>query len=496
MPNVPTASLPQLSAEMRDRLRRVDCSARIEVLESLDSLQPAEQVALASVEEAAGPPVMTNGQPTIARVVAWMVHEGVNRNRQGFVKEELQVAAQKIGLPDYPLVMDFNHAAIRRPEGAQLMCGVWHQAEFAFDPKAADGAGAWGILVQGVLFSWLFPDIANTLLAEQARNGTVAFSMACMAGSVEYATDAAGKGYEILHNPVFFTNAVLDVAPADQDALGLMTEGETDPMAEQDMMQKLCSDEVFKAQVNELIAAALATREENLMPNEPQKPTLTIAQGEPTTDGVVVVTAAMTLSDSTVEEITLEVKPILPQGPRVAELEAALAAERAAKEILEAKLAELEPLAADATKVVDLTSALEAAKAAAEELTAQVTELAGMNEQLATRVAEIDAEAAKQAAAVKLAARLAELPAAFKAKHEAKEDAARATIEAQWAAKSDEEWTEFVALLKEAVGTTAEPGVNTASYRARSVLEGILPVPSSTSSASSISERVHKVLHS
>ena len=182
--------------------------------------------------ERGGPPMITNDLPTTLAVVAWMCHEGMNDNGQGFVAEELKIAAKQVSVRNQ-LIMDWNHAAVLGFTDDPPVIGTWYAADYAFDPKAVGGKGAWGILLTGMMWAWKFAEQANSMLADQERGTGVQFSMACIAKSVEYMRDPV-RGYgEILHNPVFFTNTGLNVPPADKDAVGAIAEGgapETDAL--------------------------------------------------------------------------------------------------------------------------------------------------------------------------------------------------------------------------------------------------------------------------
>jgi hypothetical protein len=116
--------------------------------------------------------------------------------------------------------------------------GVWTKLDYAFDQKAVDGQGAWGILAEGVMFAWAYPEIADQMLAEQGRNETVDFSMACIPSSVEFG-EIDGKRAAILHNPIFFTLSALDVPPGDKDAVGVVKEGDDSENVEQNLKQQL-----------------------------------------------------------------------------------------------------------------------------------------------------------------------------------------------------------------------------------------------------------------
>jgi hypothetical protein len=413
--------------------RQVRVSARV-VEAPAETVLPSLRVAM----ETARPDLMQDGHPTLQHMVAWLCHEGVNQNRLAFLDDDLAAAAAKV-TPQTPLVMDFNHSAVSFMSWDPQCIGVWYKAERAWDPDAKDGAGAWGILAQGVMFAWLFPDLADLVLAEQARNGRVEYSMACISGRIEYGTDTIGT-YEIAREPVFFTLSLLDVPPADADARGFAHESGPADEAEIEAMR-------IKAQS----PASLANLAQ-----------VAAARG---TDGAAV-------EDSLMNE---ELKALL------AGLEDRLQQQftQAVDSLFESHRAEVAELQ---TQLDEVTTARTALVAEAESLTARVAELeleasnlTEVLEQIETARAEQEAAAEAERIATRLAQRIAALPEAVQKAHTARSDERKARLEAKWASMSDEDWTEYLQdeLLAGAEARTASRHV---TFAERSAREGALPL--------------------
>lgn len=445
-----------------EELRLIPVNAKIAAC----GLDLNDQMALAAAREAArtagkqelagGPDPITDGRPTYMRVVAWMCHEGRNRNGDAFVRQELPAAAAKIDVR-HPLVMDWNHAAILGGPGRVI--GFWYKADYAFDQKAAEGEGRWGILVEGLMFAWAYPEIADAMLAEQARSGSIDFSMACIPSSVEFG-EVDGKHAAILHNPVFFTHSALDVPPGDPDAVGLAKEdkdGVDHTSAEGDLRHQLTS--------------ASAHTQEKAM-----KIKLTVVANEAG------------------DKLTIRAEGVDEQGNVVA----AETLEGVALTKLEEKIAELTAKLNEAgTEKTELETKLAASKSGSEEVEAMVEGLkkeldlkAEKIAELEGKVAEFEAEKQKLAKAEKLAARKAELPESYLAEHEKLDAEKKAEVEARWADMSDELWAEKVDDINKAVPASAR----TASYLERSKKEGLIPAHRDDNKPASIADRVARVL--
>jgi hypothetical protein len=444
---------------------------------------------------AGGPDPITDGRPTLMRMVAWMCHEGVNRNGDAFVREELPAAAAKVS-PRHPLVMDWNHAAI--VGGIGRVIGVWTKLDYAFDSKAKDGKGAWGILAEGVMFAWAYPEIADTMLAEQGRNGKVDFSMACIPSSLEFGEMDGQKHVAILHNPIFFTLSALDVAPGDKDAVGVVAEGDDRIEVEQELRQQLTGASVAVAEngTATLTTPSGESFEFQITGNLPWQ------QQEAVT---------ATLKRTANMEVKLSFQ--VAKNAEGALVMVAVASDAEGKELargehivaVEVDEALVEELATANTKNEELSTLLEASKlanaeleakvAAAEQKTVEVeTQLAESKttlEAAQAKLAEIDAEKAEMARVAKLAERMAQLPEAYVAAHNKRDEAKRTELETEWSTMADEAWT---AKLEDI--SLALPQAKTASYLERSRREGILPVASAPAEATTIAERVQKFTRS
>lgn len=401
---------------------------------------------LAEEMSKAGVPKITEGRPTIMRIVAWVAHEGMNRNRLSFRKEDLEAAALQIGEPNF-LPMDFNHSAVDPYD--QRVIGVWYHADYAHNPKARDGVGAWGLRARGVLWSALFPEQSTKLLAEQARNGHMEFSMACIPQSTEIARDADGRVFEIAHKPVFFTFSALDIRPGDPDARGLGEEGSQDPELETRLEQELQQ----AADAPEALATALLAWLRSGMTD-----LVTASHQEEGMDELLkfLQAQASKMADKeTLEAIETKVAALVDAAKAQAD-------QTEARQALETKVAEL------TDRIATLETALDAAK---QELATASTKIEEQNTALAERDAElakVHEREAEEARTARLATRVAELPEHVRAAHLAQADEKRVETEARWASKTDEEWQALLADFA-LVPRVAK------SYLQRSEEEGRLP---------------------
>ena len=422
----------------------ISCAA---VAVPVTELNPEEKLVVSSFTKA-GPDSMVNenGNPTVMRVQAWMCHEGFNRNNQGFVKEELEIAAKGLfAAPNFG-VMDFNHSAVMPWSDEPKVIGLWYKAEFAFDQKAEK----WGILATGMLWSWLFPEHADKLLADQARRGHMRFSMAAIAGSTELVTLAEGKHGAILHNPIFFTVSALDVPPADAHASGVGSEDTED------------DDDTIRQRLAQVAAlhpwSAASIKQEDRM------------------------------NDSEVIKQLTEDR---------------IAAETALKAFEEAAKTDAQKLA---TEVANLTEKVEKAAITISELETVREGLVADKETAAVRIAELEAQVAEletfknevesaKAAAARAelsAARVAELPETIRLIHSKKDEAIRTRIEDKWVAMSDEEWSDYKELMQYVPETKAPMKVSFLD-RSRTAAE-ILNLSTDTEDTDDLSTRAKSLL--
>jgi chorismate mutase len=348
------------------------------------------QAALAAdLELATRPALQTDGEPTKILVTAWMAHEGRNRNGAVFVREELPAAAAKIKAPNV-LPMDWDHAAFLPFADGPKAMGVWLSADYAFDQKAQDGQGAWGILVYGVVWAWAFPDQANEMLADQSRNSEVSFSMACVPSSVEFGHDALGS-FEVLHNPVFYTVSALSGRPADPDAVGRIEEGGNSMQAFSDLRTELTGRQLIAARLKE---------------------------------------GAMDELKAELEALKEQLAAMQSDAAKVAELTAKVVA-------LESTHAEL------TSQVTERDVAVAALTAKLSETDAALATLTAERDALAEKVAafaEAEAEAARKAVFVE---RYASIPEAYRTQLEKRPEADRAKFAERWTKASDAEWEQF-----------------------------------------------------
>lgn len=385
-----------------DDIRIVECEAQIVTAEELE---PTDRALIASeIEKAGGPALISNGLPTIMRIVAWMAHEGKNKNGLIFQADDFGLAADRIREPNF-LPMDWNHSAVMPWSFDPKAIGLWYRAEKRWDPKANDNKGAYGILAYGVMWAWLFQSYANDMLAEQERHGHIRFSMACIPESLTITADG-----EIAHNPLFFTLSALDVPNADPDANGIGVEGSDDATLEDTLTQQLVSATTVAAPALEAAAA-----------REP---------------------------DAQVEENMDELMK------EIAALKAQIAAMTEQQEQAEATKAQQDALAAEVeslkAKVTEVETARDAAladaatmKEQAETLKAQLDEATAQLETIAAAEQEAQAEA-------RWTARKESLPESYRKALEKKAAEEQARFEKKWKNASDEEWNEHVADLKAA----------------------------------------------
>lgn len=341
---------------------------------------------------------VVDGRPRVLHVTAWIVHEGVNNNRDVFVAEDLKAAVEsgKLFQQPYGGVIDFNHNFVP--------IGYWYDAEYALDPSN----GKYGILAHGVVWAWLYPEIADTMLLEQARNGKVDTSMVAWSANTQITIWSDNRYARIVREPVFTGASLLDRPPADPDANGFVAEEPTVETAQERRSRLLAAAYVppkeeenmdeLKVLINELdekIAEKLVTALENK------------------------------LAEARAQFVAHE--------ERIAELQGqvdALAAEKAALQ----------------TSLDEKELALAAAK----------DEATALNEQVATLTAQVEeytaAEAARKQAEL-AQARLAELPEAVRQRFDVLPENKRNELLTVWASLDEEAW----ALRKEELGLGFAP---------------------------------------
>jgi len=417
-------------------LRFVPTEARVVPEEALTD---SERAVLAQTHVAAPPMINHDGRPTILRIVKWMCHAGSpNENGDMFMGEELRAIAHDLfAAPNFG-VMDWNHEAIvQNGDGAPPLMGVWYKADYAMNPAT----NQWGILVTGMLFAWLFPQVADELLAEQARNGTIKGSMACIPKSVEY-VDAGGRSARVLHNPVFFTHSLLSRRPADAGAVGLVTE---DPsVSPETLKQEMMMDPPSERRRRQNTPPAAAATLESVLAVASQP-------GGTMTDEEI---QALEKANS---DLTALMAELVVQMETLAASRATEGTENSTK------------METYETQVAELMTARDALATTLQETEATLEVVRG---ELATALAELgvlqEREAA-QASAERLAARLLELHENYRAAHERRDPAIQQKLEALWLALSDEDWE--LKKIELSAGLPVKVG-----YVVRSQTEGALPV--------------------
>jgi len=401
------------------------------------------------------------------RIETWMVHEGINKNRQNFVKEELQVAAEDLFQEPNFGVMDFNHSVVfgdffDEPK----LIGVWHNAEFAFDESArgADGTakGLWGIRASGVMFSWLFPEIADTIVADQARLGHLRVSMMAQTNRLEIDSDEDGQ-FSTLHDPTFLAVSVLDVAPADPDALGAGTEDPT--VSSEDLLERIAAPSTATASEHTTVRWTWDSGTFRL-----------IASEEDDMSGALndkLVEQLEEQKSKAVADLATITEKYTQQGTKIETLEAQILALTDAGEEAATKQAEIEGVR-DAV-VTERDSLKESNKT----LTTKVTELEA-------KIAEFEAAEEERSQQARVATRLAELPESLRRIHSERADDVRERLEGMWAKKTDEEWATYKKEELLAFVNTED----SVDYKSLSDQEGTVMTASADTGKGSISSRI------
>jgi hypothetical protein len=327
------------------------------------------------------------------------------------------------------------------------------------------------------VFAWLFPEQADSMIAEQVRSGTAKFSMACIPASVEF-RQVDGRNAAVLHNPVFFTVSALDKPPADPSAVGKITEDPTVKM--QELLTQLTQT---------------AARLDTLMATAAQAGTRTTTTGSTagaaTTATVWVDPSRTTITWPTQQEamrMNEELIAKLQADKAAAEAKVAelLTSQTALEEKLQAAGGDVAELAGEINDLkakvseleTTLTEAQSAREALAAELTAAQATIAALEADktaLAEKLAAFEAKEVEAAKVSRLATRKAELPAAYLKAHNARKDEDRTKVEERWAGMSDEQWAEHRDELVVGFATAGQK----VDYVSRSIAEGTLPAGTS-----------------
>lgn len=379
--------------------------------QDIDAIAKSSPEFVQSFKNAASDYVGKDGKPRMLLVTAWMAHEGRNGNGQAFVRQELERKVQEgLFIPPHAGIIDFNHDFEPR--------GYWYKTSFAYDPASE----SWGIVASGAVWAWRFPELADALLAEMHREGTVAVSMAALPESTEYTRNYPGfegQYTEILHNPVFFATSLLNIPPADPYGRANVSEIDVDVP-------------VPAAQEDEESEVVLANQHEE---DKPMDKELELQEKLDSTE------AQLKEAQDKVQELEEEKAGL---ASRIEELTSKVTG-------FEAKVAELE-------------LALQSVSEIKQELEEQL-------EQASTQLAEIESERIEKEKDERLDDRIASLPARVQKNLEAHPEVDE--IRASWREMSDEEWA--------SVRRSFDLASDSPDYVARSEEEGSVPARKSDS---------------
>jgi hypothetical protein len=360
----------------------------------LTAATEALETKFSKAAEASLSPIGDDGKPRMLRISAWIAHAGKpNRNGDAFREEDLRDTVAK-GLFKAPALgmIDFNHDF--------TSYGAWYDAEYKYDPAAEE----MGILATGAIFAWRYEDLANTVLAMQARNGFIPVSMAAIPEELERAEDSNGRPYWILVRPVFFTTSVLDVEPADPNARGIGTEN---PEVSSEALKKT------------LVEAAKKSFKEEEMDEHKE-----------------LIDAIRALLDNVADE------KITPALSKVAELVEKLPA-------LEQELADATEEVSTLTEAnVELQTKLDEATVALEAARDELAELQTEAEELKSFKADAEEKEAERVLTERITARLAELPESVRKALEAKDEETQERLRKHYADMTDEQFDVYLEGLK------------------------------------------------
>lgn len=418
--------------------------SRVSVVEEADEEQFQQITAsLATVEQeelkqvladiesltTASTPMVVDGRPRMLHVSGFIAHEGVNRNRDGFVAEDLEtvVNEKRLFKAPYGGMIDVHHDF--NP------VGFWYSSEYLEDPTT----GSMGIMAHGAIWAWRFPDLADSIIAEVSRSGSIALSMSALAKSsdMQYEFGADGEMNSIMRNPVFIaTTILLDEEPGDAHARGLVAE---DPRQH------------TNKQLKEELLLASATNEEEKTMIEDLKPLLAESLGD---QADAVVSKISSIFETKFQEIE---NKLAERDSSLEEANSQIATLTAEVESLNTQLEEKE------VALQALSEEKSTVDAAVVELEAGIENYRKVEEQ--------------QAFEAKKAARLAEISESVIAKLDERDEEVRDAIVTRWASQSDDEWE----TTKEELSLAAAPAGNTDDP------EGSKPLPNADAGRKSVS---------
>lgn len=403
-----------------DDLLYVPAVATVEEVEADEGIVERVQAGMRQAgQTAAAPMVGPNEKPRMLVFTSWMVHAGApNANGDAFLADDLQARVRE-GLfqPPYFGMVDFNHSFV--PVGV-LFSSAW---------KYHEAAAEWGIEVQGAVFAWKFPELADTLLAEQSRHGFIRTSAAWMSKDHEVREDETGRAYLLHRNPVFFAHSLLDVPQADKDSRAV---GSEDPRQTIEERERLLQQARRQDPTNEDV-----TMDQELLDR---------------------ITALLSEQES---------------GLRDAFQEALSAAETLP--VLREELAQAQR--EQATLQASLDESQTALAAAQQTLAEQAEALAELDELRAYRT-EVEEREAQAARTAQIESRLAQLPESFvEALRRGDAEVYERTV-SRYAEMSDDEFAAVVAAMKEMVPATPKRKTLAERSRDEGALRGI-PEPAS-----------------
>lgn len=404
------------------QVRPIEATEDFEVVTAAELAQKFPQAEFVDQLSLAAPAPIIDGKPRMLHISAVIVHEGVNRNSDQFIGDELRAAVQESKLfgDGYAGIIDVDHDF--------LPVGYWYKSEFVTDPKTETQ----GILAHGAIWAYLNPETADRILAQQHRDGFVRVSMAAISKAEDVDFDMneeTGQWVKTMHNPVFLgATVLLDQDAGDKDAKGV---AEEDPNATDPSNRR---GTVLKA------ASVDGNHNKNLEDRamiEEIRPLLAELLGDQ--------------KDEFIDAISgLVQEKINGFNSLVEEKETALVEANSQIESLTTEVADLK------TQLEEKDLAIDTLKDAQEELNTKLAEVEAS-------LAEFVAEQVATEFAAKKDGRLSELSEAAKNRLMAKEEEIRDAILDRWANQSDEEWETTKAELslteKEEKKTDLLPGV-------------------------------------
>lgn len=366
--------------ELKDKLFWT-VAAQVEEMEEVDD------VLLEDLTKANADLLDKTGKPRMLRITAWIAHEGVNLNGDGFLRSDLEevIDAGLFRSPNIGMI-DWDHDF--------TPIGAWTSAKGDIDPKT----GTYGILAEGAVFAWRFPEQTAYIEKTQKEKGNVPVSMAAKEQWFDHIKTADGRSARLVRKPAFFTTSVLTVAPGDPNA------------------RSFSGDDPDQLSVERELAlsetATIATLQEE---NKMEEKIINELKALP-------------------EEIRSVFKPVVEAAEKLPAAEEALRSKETELTAANEKVAALE------TQVTEANSQVEEVRVALE---AKASELEAANVELETLrafKAEIDAKEEEKVLAEKKEARLAELSEATRKALEAKPEDVRNKIIERWVSQDEETW--------------------------------------------------------